>query len=172
MRHLRRGGLYLRVADPRWRDSLSPDYSRDRGGRWNAPGSFGVVYLNATAGLARALVTERLEARGIRPEDIRPETGPVLVATRVPEASYVNAVTDAGLRGLGLPTTYPLDGRGRIIAHKTCQPIGQLARDAGEQGIACRPATQGAPARAEELAYFGTQELRVETTEPFASWFG
>ncbi len=171
MRHLRRGGLYLRVADPTWRDPLSREYSRDRGGRWNAPGSFGVVYLNATVDLAKALVRERLEDHGIRPEDILAEAGPVLVATTVPEESYVNAVTDAGLRSLDLPTTYPLDSRGKIIAHKRCQPIGQLASDAGEQGITCRPATRSAPARAEELAYFGRQELRVEITEPFASWF-
>jgi hypothetical protein len=171
VRHVRRGGLYLRVADPSWRDPLSGEYSRIRGGRWNAPGTFGVVYLNATLDLARALVRARLEDRGIRPEDILPEAGPVLVATTVADESYVNAVTDAGLRSVNLPTTYPLDSRGRIIAHRVCQPIGQLAWDGGEQGIACRPATRGAPPTGEELAYFDRKKLRVETTEQFATWF-
>src|ERR1700677_4709950 len=59
------------------------------------------------------------------------------------------------------PTTYPLDCRGKIIAHRVCQPIGQLAWDAGEQGIACRPATRGAPPNGEELAYFGRETLLV-----------
>jgi RES domain len=171
VRHIRRGGLYLRVADPSWRDPLSGEYSRARGGRWNAPGAFGVVYLNATLDLARALVRARLEDRGIRPEDILPEAGPVLVATTVPDESYVNAVTDAGLRSVNLPTTYPLDSRGRSITHRVCQSIGQLAWDAGEQGITCRPATRGAPPTGEELAYFGRENLRVQTTEQFASWF-
>jgi hypothetical protein len=121
--------------------------------------------------LARALVRARLEDRGIRPEDILPETGPVLVTTTVPDETYVNAVTDAGLRSLNLPPTYPLDSRGKIVAHRICQPVGQLAWDAGEQGIACRPATRGAPPTREELAYFGREKLRVEMTEQFAVWF-
>lgn len=171
MRHVRRRGRYLRVADPSWRDPLSREHSRSHGGRWNAPESFGVVYLNATLDLARALVRARLEDRGIRPEDIRPEVGPVLVTTTVPDESYVNAVTDAGLESLKLPTTYPLDRRGTTIPHRVCQPIGQLAWEVGEQGIACRSATRGAPPHEEELAYFGREELRAETTEPFTTWF-
>jgi hypothetical protein len=150
---------------------LSGEHSHVRGGRWNAPGAFGVVYLNASLGLARALVRARLEDRGIRPEDILPETGPVLVRTTVPDDTYVNAVTDAGLRSVNLPTTYPLDKSGKTVAHRVCQPIGQLAWDAGERGIACRPATRGAPASGKELAYFGRQRLRVEETERFATWF-
>lgn len=171
MRHVHRGGAYLRVADPCWRDLLTREHSRIRGGRWNAPGAFGVVYLNASTEVARALVRSRLEDRGIRPEDVLPEAGPVLVHTTVPDDAYVNAVTDAGLRALNLPTTYPLDRRGQVIAHRICQPIGQLARDAGERGIACRPATPGSPAIGEELAYFGHRRLRVEETKQFADWF-
>jgi hypothetical protein len=117
------------------------------------------------------LVRARLEDRGIRPEDILPEAGPVLIATTVPDKTFVNAVTEAGLRSVNLPTTYPLDSRGKIIAHSRCQPIGQLAWDAGERGIACRSATRGAPPIEEELAYFGRKKLRVETTEEFATWF-
>jgi hypothetical protein len=150
---------------------LSGEHSRIRGGRWNAPGAFGVVYLNASVDLARALVHTRLENRGIRPEDLRPELGPVLVRTTVPDDAYVNAVTDAGLRAIDLPLTYPLDDRGRVVAHRVCQPIGQLTWDAGERGIACRPATTGAPANREELAYFGRQSLRTEGIEQFVHWF-
>lgn len=53
VRHVRRGGTYLRVADHSWRDPLSGERSRIRGGRWNAPGAFGVAYLNASRELAR-----------------------------------------------------------------------------------------------------------------------
>jgi len=171
VRHVRRGGAYLRVADPSWRDPLSGEYARSRGGRWNAPEAFSVVYLNASLGVARALVRSQLEERGIRPEDVLPEAGPLLVHTTVPDNAYVNAVTDAGLRALHLPATYPLDDRGRVIPHGVCQPIGRLAWDAGEQGIACRSATKGAPTTGEELAYFSRQRLHVERIEQFADWF-
>jgi hypothetical protein len=171
VRHVRRGGTYLRVADPSWRDPLSGGHSRTRGGRWNAPGAFGVVYLNASREVAQALVRSRLEDRGIRPEDVLPEAGPVLVHTMVPHDAYVNVVTDAGLRALNLPATYPLDDRVRVILHSVCQSIGQLAWEAGEQGIVCRSATRGAPTPGEELAYFGRQSLRVAETQQFATWF-
>jgi RES domain len=171
VRHVRRAGAYLRVADSSWRDPLSGEYARGRGGRWNAPGAFAVVYLSTSLGVARALVRSRLEDRGIRPEDVLPEAGPVLVHTTVPDNAYVNAVTGTGLRALDLPATYPLDGRGRVIAHGVCQPIGRLAWDAGEQGIACRSAGKGAPTSGEELAYFSRQSLRVDETEQFADWF-
>jgi hypothetical protein len=95
----------------------------------------------------------------------------VLVHTSVPDNAYVNAWTDAGLRARHLPATYPLDDRGRVIPRNVCQPIGRLAWDAGEQGIACRSATKGAPTSGEELAYFSRQSLSVEDTEQFADWF-
>lgn len=98
------------------------------------------------------------------------EAGPVLIRTTAPEDRYVNAVTNAGLRSLGLPESYPLDARGRLVEHSFCQPIGRLARDAGEPGIACRSAVRRAPANDEELAYFGPRSLRVEETTPFVDW--
>lgn len=55
------------------------------------------MYLNASLEVARAQVRHRLERRGIRPEDVLREEGPVLVHTTVPEDDYVNAVTEAGL---------------------------------------------------------------------------
>ena len=80
MRHLRRGGAYVRVADPSWNSPLDARYSRRLGGRWNAPGSFDVVYLNRSVDVARAQVRHKLEPRGIRPEDLSPERGPALRA--------------------------------------------------------------------------------------------
>jgi RES domain len=172
VRHIRRGGVYVRVADPSWRNPLSGEYARSRGGRWNPPGAFAVVYLNASLELARALIRGRLESRGIRPEDVLPAAGPVLVHTTVPEDYYGNAVTDAGLHAVGLPSSYPLDRRGRVVPHRACQPIGQLAWSAGERGIACRSATPDVPPHGgEELAYFDRQRLIVDEVQAFADWF-
>ena len=171
MRRVARGGRYVRIADPHWADPLSPEHARRRGGRWNPPGSFGVVYLNASVDLARAQVRHRLEPRGIRPEDLEPDDGPMLVHTRVPDDQYVDAVSAEGLAELGLPATYPVDERGEAIPHAVCQPIGQAAWDAGERGIACRSAARTAPPGAEELAFFARRRLRVQRTERFAYWY-
>jgi RES domain len=171
VRHVTRGGRYVRVADPEWADPLSPEHARQRGGRWNPPASFGVVYLNASVELARAQVRHRLERRGIRPEDLDPYGGPMLAHARVPTAEYVDAVTHDGLVDLGLPTTYPVDERGAPIPHRVCQPIGQAAWDAGESGIACRSAATSAPPGAEELAFFARRKLRLERREGFRDWY-
>jgi hypothetical protein len=171
VRHVARGGPYVRVADPDWHDPLSPEHARRRGARWNPPRSFGVVYLNDSVDLARAQVRHRLEPRGIRPEDLDPELGPLLVHTRVPDGDYVDAVSDDGLQELGLPATYPVDERGAAVAHAVCQSIGQAAWDASEPGIACRSAARSAPPGAEELAFFARRRLRVARREPFVDWY-
>ena len=171
MRHLERGGHYLRVADPDWDDPLSGKYARETGGRWNPPGRFEVVYLNADLQVARAQVLHKLEPRGIRPEDLDPARGPVLVHTTVPTQSYVDAVSDRGLSSLGLPKSYPFDDHGRSTPHETCQPLGEQAWEGDEPGIACR-SRASAPAPGEELAYFDRDEkLKVDAEEEFSDWF-
>lgn len=171
MRHLKRGGRYLRVADPDWDDPLSGRYAREAGGRWNPPGKFEVVYLNADLQVARAQVRHKLEPRGIRPEDLDPERGPLLVHTTVPTRAYVDAVSDRGLSSLGLPQSYPFDDRGQPIPHPVCQPLGEQAQESGEPGIACR-SRASAPTSGEELAYFNRgEELKAEAEEEFSDWF-
>jgi hypothetical protein len=86
----------------------------------------------------------------------------------VPEDRYLNAVTDAGLRDLGLPKTYPLDSRRRVVPWRRCQPIGLRAWDAGLPGVAARSATA---IGGEELAYFARRRLRRGRVTPFGDWF-
>jgi len=175
VRHTRRGGEYLRVADPTWRNSLSAEYARKRGGRWNPPGSFGVVYLNASVPVARAQVRQKLETRGIRPEDLQVDQGPVLVHTTLPQDDYVDVVTDRGCSAVGLPSTYPVDEHGVLIPHSVCQPIGQRASEEREPGIACRSAARAGGSLSsidgEELAFFARRPLRSDRTEGFADWY-
>jgi hypothetical protein len=167
MRTIRRGGPYLRVADPDWDDPLDGRYAAERGGRWNPPESFPVVYLCLTVAVARANVYRRLEGQPYGPEDLRTESGPVLVRTRVPGDRYLNVITDAGCRDAGLPKTYPRDSRRRIVTHGRCQPIGQRAWEAGLPGVAARSAW----APGEELAYFGSRKLRRGAVRIFDDWF-
>lgn len=170
MRHLERDGRYLRVAKPDWADPLSGAYSRDRGGRWNAAGTFETVYLNASLDVARAQVRRQLAPLAIGPEDLDPASGPALISTDVPAARYVDAVTNAGLGSLGLPASYPLDAAGHEVDHATCQPLGGVAHAAGEPGIAARSAAS-IPTPGEELAYFGPEALMSTGRQPFADWF-
>lgn len=172
MRAVRRGGEYLRVADPAWDDPLDGRFAQRRGGRWNAPGSFPVVYLSRSAAVARANVARLLTGQPYGPEDLRAEAGPILVTTSVSEDLYVDVVTGAGCAAAGLPTTYPRDPGGEIIPHEACQPIGRAAWDSGAPGIACRSAAPAAPAGSEELAWFQRQaRLRPLAVSSFEGWF-
>ena len=38
--------VWWRIADPAWSNPLDPDFAWRRGGRWNPPDSFPVLYLN------------------------------------------------------------------------------------------------------------------------------
>ncbi|MGH2749658.1 MAG: RES domain-containing protein [Actinomycetota bacterium] len=170
MRRVTRGGEYFRVADPSWADPLDASYAGNAGGRWNPPGSFPIVYLNATREVAKANVEGRLVGSSINPEDLDPAEGPELVVTNVPSGAYVDAITDEGCVGLGLPPTYPRESDGNIVPHSTCRPIGQDAWDSDEIGIACRSAAPSADG--EELAwFFRTEALQVETRIPFDDWY-
>jgi hypothetical protein len=156
------------VAEPAWANPLDGGFAAERGGRWNPPESFPVVYLCGSAEVARANVYRKLEGQPYGPEDLIPANGPLLVRTSVPDDRYLNAVTDAGLRDLGLPKSYPRDSRRRRIPWRRCQPIGLCAWEAGLPGVAARSA---AVSGGEELAYFGRRRLRRGTSRAFEDWF-
>lgn len=171
-RHVDRGGRYVRVADPGWADPLDAGFSARSGGRWNAPGSFGVLYLNATRGVARANVSRLYDGQPYGPEDLDPATAPVLVEVDIDEDAYVDAISDKGLAALGLPQSYPHDGTRGIVPHTVCQPLGAAVFADGEPGIAVRSAAPGAVG--EELAWFAHPERlgpRPARTLPFDEWF-
>ena len=167
-----RGGVYVRVVDPDWDDPLSGEFAKARGGRWNAPGAFPVVYLNGDEGVARANVLHRFTGLPYGPEDLEPTAAPVLVSTVVPEDDFVDVVSDAGCVAAGLAATYPLDESGIPVPHERCHPVGRGAWDAGLPGIACRSAAPAAPLGGEELARFDRGEsLTPLEVRRFTDWF-
>jgi RES domain-containing protein len=145
--------VWLRVADADWVDPLDPSYAATHGGRWNPPGSFPTLYLNADVATARAQLEHLLAGSPVRPEDLDDEAY-VLVAAELPlRQTAADAVTVTGLTGLGLPATYPLDGRGVEVAHAVCQRVGVRIQDRGVRGVLCRSAcTPDGSGR--ELAWF------------------
>ena len=167
-----RGGVYLRVADPAWDDPLSGEHARAQGGRWNAPGAFPVVYLNADERVARANVLHRFARLPHGPEDLEPSTAPALVGTVVPEDQFVDLVGEAGCAAVGLPATYPADADGAPVSRENCHPIGQAAWDAELPGVACRSAAPAAPPGGEELAWFARgAPLRPLQVRSFLDWY-
>ena len=167
-----RGGVYVRIADPVWDDPLSGEFAKARGGRWNAPGSFPVVYLNGDVRVARANVLQRFAGLPYGPEDLEPSAAPALVSTAVPEDEFVDVVSDAGCGAVGLPRTYPVHDDGVPVSHELCRPVGQAAWDAGLPGIACRSAAPATPSGGEELARFGRGEpLTPLQVRRFLDWF-
>lgn len=173
-RHVSRGGRHVRVADPAWRRPLDPRYAAERGGRWNPPASFPVVYLCVDRDVARANVLRRFEGLPFGPLDLAPERLPVLIETDVPSRRAVDVVTDAGCRAAGLPASYPRDANGRAIGWDRTQPVGSAAWEAGEAAIACRSAALPQDRPGEELAWFirGAQDrLSVAGRRAFDGWF-
>lgn len=145
--------MWLRVARPTWDDPLDPSYERGQGGRWNSAASFPVLYVNGDVATARTQIEKLLAGSPVTLDDLDDEAY-VLVAAILPSAQNgADAVTDGGLRALGLPDTYPRDLAGDEIDHTVCQPIGREVDDAGLDGIWCRSARTG-DGRGRELAWF------------------
>ena len=173
-RTIRRGGSYNRLAEPTWADPLDTSYSRQRGGRWNAPGRFGVIYLNRNLRVARLQVQHKLRGHPYGVEDLDEAEQHDLVSVEVAERDWLDCVTVPGLEAVGLPATYPRHRNGRPVRHVDCQPIGGAAFDDGGPGIACRSAATGASPTDEEVAVFDRDAdtgVRMTGRQPFAEWF-
>jgi RES domain len=165
---------WWRIARIEWRDPLDPTFARDRGGRWNPPGSFPALYLNEDLVTARINLRRFIAGWPYEPEDLRDDTGPVLVGALLPRGQQVADVhTPAGVAAVGLPATYPLDDAGLLVVHHVCQPIGVAARTRGLRGVRCRSA-QAPLGAGRELAWFpatARSRARVAESRPFTDWF-
>jgi RES domain len=173
-RHVTRSGRFVRVADPAWRQPLDPSYAAGRGGRWNPPESFPVLYLCASPAVARDVVLGRFAGLPYGLLDLRSDRRPVLIETDVPSHRALDVVSDAGCRAASLPVTYPYDARGRKVGWRRTQPIGTTAWDQGERSIACRSAAVPRGGDGEELAWFvrgRTDRLAVSARRSFDEWF-
>jgi hypothetical protein len=72
------------VASARWTDPLSPRYAQRAGGRWNPPGGYPALYLNADLASARGQLERMLEGSPVSLEDLDEEAF-VLIAARLPK---------------------------------------------------------------------------------------
>jgi hypothetical protein len=165
---------WWRIADPFWEDPLDPTFAQRRGGRWNPPQSFPTLYFNEDVVTARLNLRAFISRWPYEPEDLRDETGPVLVGATLPRSQRVADVhSREGVAAVNLPASYPLDGRGKLVPHSRCQPIGQEAKDRGLQGVRCRSA-RAPDGAGRELAWFpATARSRAHQSKTlrFERWF-
>ena len=172
--YLSEGHEWLRIADPQWSDPLDPSFASQRGGRWNPAASFPTLYFNEDIETARANLRVFAQRWPYEPEDLRSDTGPVLVAATLPRRQEVADLhSPAGLERGGLPPTYPADKIGHPIPHAVCQAIGQQVKDAGLKGVLCRSAN-AAHGAGRELAWFpATARSRAHRRRaiPYGDWF-
>jgi hypothetical protein len=134
------GKLWVRVTHPHHVDPYDSTWAQQRGGRWNPPGSFATLYLNADVATARRQIVRLLEDTVVAPDDL---TGDAyeLVGAYLPDAqTAADIVSDGGVAAAGLPPSYPADVDGRGVAHDVCQPIGREAYDEALDGVHYRSA--------------------------------
>lgn len=165
---------WWRIADPAWRNPLDPAFAQQRGGRWNPPGSYPTLYLNEDPVTARLNLRAFIRLWPYEPEDLRSESGPVLVGAALPRAQRVADVhTRLGVAKAGLHDNYPFDLNGNPVAHDVCQPIGARARKAELRGIRSRSA-QSRDGAGRELAWFPASTrsaARHRQTVLFEDWY-
>ncbi len=145
--------VWLRVASPVWRDPLDPSWAGERGGRWNAPNAGPTLYLNGDVTTARLQIERMLAGSPVTVDDLD-EDAYVLVAATLPAMQTVaDAVTERGVRALGLPASYPRRADGSAVGHDACQRAGARVRERRLRGVWCRSACTP-DGRGRELAWF------------------
>jgi len=159
-----RSGQYYRVCDPEWMDCADTTFAKASGGRWNPPGAFGALYLNATMRVAAANARRAHAGRAIGLFDLRPEERPHLATFMIPTLRVVDVVSDASIRDLG----FPFD-----VDWAPCQAIAACAYAQRFDGVAARSAAEARPSGSlgEELAVFDTHELAPITRVSFHTWY-
>lgn len=163
MKTIRRSGRYYRVCDPGWFDCCDTTFSEQFGGRWNSPGTFPVLYLNADVATARANAQHRYDGEAFGLFDLNPTARPHLQIVAVASAPMLDIVTDVGTTDAGLPVTYPVG-----VTHAACRKIGTAAHKANVAGIACRSA---ALPGGEELALLHLSLATKGERQTFDDWF-
>ncbi len=169
MKFIRRGGVYFRVCDPEWVSPLDTSFNKKWGGRWNPPGKFGLLHLNATIRVAAANARKHFEDEIHTLFDLRPQYRPVLYDVAVRRSEFVDCVTDQGLRDVGLRARYPEN-----TSWLRTRGVGIRAHQNNEDGIASRSAAEMVRDLGEELAIFDgriTALAKLRHRRSFGKWY-
>jgi RES domain-containing protein len=162
--------LWLRVADPAWADPLDASFSARSGGRWNAPGSFPVLYLSIDPISAQLQIERLLAGTPFTVEDLDDAAFDLIVVALPPAQRAANLAVSEGLAAVGLPPSYPRDAKGKPIPHRRCQSIGAQIHQTALNGIWCRSAVN---ADGRELAWFVRKDsprIHRKLRLPLGAW--
>ena len=165
---------WWRISDPAWENPLDPSFAQRFGARWNPPQSFPTLYFNEDVVTARCNLRLFIASWPYEPEDLRDDTGPVLVGATLPRKQRVlDAHTPEGLTASGLPRSYPLDDERALVRHAVCQSVGVRAHRRKLRGVRCRSA-RAPDGAGRELAWFpagSRSRARRKSTLSFSQWF-
>ena len=166
--------VWWRVAKRDWANPLDSRFAQERGGRWNPSRSFPALYLNEDQVTARLNLRAFIADWPYEPEDLRDDSGPILVGCTLPRPQAVADIhTPQGVRAAGLPATFPYGSGGVLIPHALCQPIGARAKAAGLRGVRARSA-QSRDGAGRELAWFPVSARSVAKQVralDFTAWY-
>lgn len=168
-RTVRRSGEYYRVVAPAWTDPTNTRFSKQYGGRWNPPGEFGALYLNAAVKVAAANARAQHSGRAIKLFDLLPAARPELVTIHVQIAECLDACTSEGIKQLGFVDNFPYGGR-----WDQCQTVAREAYASRLAGIAVRSAAEVTATSfvGEELALFdGHLHISIKERRRFEEWY-
>jgi len=168
------GHEWLRIAEASWADPLDPSFAAGRGGRWNPPDSHPTLYFNEDLVTARLNLRHFIEGWPYEPEDLRNDTGPVLVHALLPRKQVVADVhSREGVAAVKLPAGFPLDEHSQLVPHAVCQAIGLEAKRTGLRGVRARSA-RAPDGAGRELAWFPAtrrSRARAVDVDPFEAWY-
>lgn len=138
-RHLEPNGhRWVRVVHPTWADPLDTSHAQRKGGRWNPPNSWHTLYLNRDLLTARAQVARLLAGTMVEPADLTDDAFELVAVLLPDDLAGLDVVTEAGLRALHLPVSYPIDADGREVSLQRCQNLAVLAHGDGLHGVESR----------------------------------
>jgi RES domain-containing protein len=168
------GHSWWRIADPAWSDPLDASFAMRLGGRWNPPNSFRTLYLSEDPVTARLNLRRFIERWPYEPEDLRDDTGPIIVEASLPRHQAVcDCHTRRGVAAAGLPPTYPNNRHGTPVPHSVCQAVGAQVKSSRLRGVRARSAVaQDGAGR--ELAWFPASvasQARLIRRIHFERWF-
>ena len=160
------------MCEAAWDDPADTTYSKTAGGRWNPPGEFGALYLNATMEVARANARRLYAGAFYQPEDLIGKAELQLVEFAVAQSHDVDCVTPDGLRACELPPQYPFG------FDRDYEPSRRVALQAylnTDDGVASRSAAECTATHfaGEELALFdrAAEKATAGRRYRFAEWY-
>jgi len=163
------GHVWLRLTKPHYANPFDTSYAQREGGRWNPPASWPTLYLNQNMTTVHAQVRHLFLGRGVEPDDLDDNAPMMLAAATLPRRQDVaDAITAAGIKSIGLRSSYPFDVDGGLVDQATTQPIGTDVKSAGLRGVWCRSAA----VPGNEFAWFPATRATARPVWPLAKPYG